>query len=298
MLEHNPSRLYRGPVGVILEPLVRRARGHGLARRHRWIWKAHKIVWRLTRSNRILIQGHDLLLDPGDSLGLSSGDYEPEERRWYESVLKSGDFVVEVGANIGYFTTILARAVGPNGRVIAYEPDPQVARILQRNVTHNGYQNVTVRTVAVADRSGSMTFYRSTRNRGDNRLFSHGRDAGSFQVPTVTLDQDLTAQFGLRRRVDLLKMDIQGAEPLAVDGLRQGLTTAPPKRILMEFWPHGIAGMGRDPRVLVQTLRQNGYSITTLDGCDFDLDKALRELTIENMRWVNLVCTHWEADEE
>ena len=240
-----------------------------------------------------MIDGHDLLLDEGDSLALASGSYEPEEASWYARTVNPGDLVVELGANIGYFSLLLARAAGPTGRVISYEPDPDLSRILDRNATANGYTNIDIRTAAVADRTGTMTYYRDRKNTGDNRLFTHGRDRDSFSVPVVTLDEDLGE---LDQRIDLVKMDIQGAEPLALDGMAGLLAERPPSRMLIEFWPHGILGMDRDPRGVLETLRQAGYRITKLDeDTELDFDSALREMTAENQRWTNLVCVRETA---
>lgn len=294
-MEHNPARLYRGPVGVVMEPLVRRLRGRGLARRHRWVWKAHRAVWRATRSNRVLIDGHDLELDMGDSLAIAKGWYEVDETEWYRSQVRTGDVVVEAGANIGYFTTLLARLVGPTGRVVAFEPDPELSRILERNVCANGYERIVdVRAIALADRPGDLTFYRARKNSGDNRLFSHGDDAAVFPVPVSTLDAELQ---GLGRPIDLLKMDIQGAEDLALAGFRHTLETSPPRRILMEFWPHGLVSMGADPVRLVDGLVGRGYSVRALGASDpFDVRTAVQALTVENEDWVNLVLVHESAE--
>ena len=288
--EHDPARLYRGAAGVLLEPLVRTVRGHGYARRYPIVWKAHRAIWRATRSNRVLIDGHDMLVDEGDSLALASGSYEPEETAWYKRNVSTGDLILDVGANVGYFSLLFARAAGPGGRVISYEPDPDLNQTLRRNVTANGYPNIDVRSVAVAHQAGTMTYYRALKSDGDNRLFSHGRDRDSFPVPVVPLDDDLE---DLDSRIDLVKMDIQGAEPLALDGMVRILRERPPRRMMLEFWPQGIVGMGRSPSDMISTLRSAGYRITKLDdGVELDLDLELRERTVENGKWVNLVCVH------
>lgn len=291
-MEHKAGQFYRGPVGTALEPAVRLLRGRGLARRHTVVWKAHRAVWRMTRSNRVQIDGHDLELDMGDTLALAKGWYEVEETAWYRQHVHPGEFVVEAGANIGYFTLLLARLVGPTGQVLCFEPDPETSRILTRNVAANGYRNVTVRPVAVADEPGELMFFRARKNAGDNRLFSHGDDAGRFPVPVVTLDDELRGE----RRVDLLKMDIQGAEALALGGMVRTLQEAPPRRILMEFWPHGIHGMGQDPKALIDRLVGFGYSVRALGGDGpFDVDRALRTMTVDNQEWVNLLLEHEEV---
>ena len=288
-MEHKPTQLYRGPLGWLAQPLVRRLRGRGLPYRHRVVWKAHRAMWRITRSNRVQIDGHDLQVDRLDSLALAKGWYEPDETAWYHKNVKPGDFVVEAGANVGFFTLMLARLVGPEGHVLTFEPDPQLHAILQRNISANGYSNITVRRTAVAEEPGEMTFFRASKNQGDNRLFSHGQDGATFPVTVVALDDELAGQ----PRVGLLKMDIQGAEALALKGLRDTLETRPPRLIMMEFWPHGIAGMGEDPREVVESLVRSGYTVSALgEEIPFDLHAVLSGLTVENQKWVNLEFRH------
>lgn len=285
--------MYRGPLGWLAQPFVRALRGHGLPYRYRLVWKAHRAMWRLTRSNRVYIHRHDLEVDRGDSLALAKGRYEPDESNFYRSHVKPGDFVIEAGANVGVFTCLLARLVGPDGSVETYEPDPELRRILEGNLARNGYRNVRVHAAAVADEPGEMTFFRNEGNQGDNRLFTHdGKDGATFPVRAVALDDDLAD----RPQVDLLKMDIQGAEVLALRGLRKTLADRPPRTIMMEFWPYGIAGMGGDPRAMIEELVGFGYDVTELrTGAPLDLDTALKEMTVENQRWVNLVLRHGSA---
>lgn len=299
-MEHNPARTYKGPVGVVLEPFVRRARGRGLTK-NRYAWKTHRLIWRGTRSNRVIIDGHDYQLDLGDALALASGSYAPAEKDWYNKHVRPGDVVVEAGANIGYFTLILARLVGETGRVISYEPDPALAAILRRNVAFNGYRNVTVREAACSDAEGDTTFYRSPVSTGDNRLFPHGANDDSFAVKVVRLDDDL-ARLEVPV-VDVLKMDIQGAEPLAMSGFSAHLTSNPPREMLIEFMPSGMLGMGNDPVAMIEAIEaagfeitvQDGYAETPWDGQPFDVHAALTELTLENQKWVNIAC-HRERD--
>jgi hypothetical protein len=91
-------------------------------------------------------------------------------------------------------------------------------------------------------------------------------------------------------------MDIQGAEALALGGMVRTLQEAPPRRILMEFWPHGIHGMGQDPKAPIDRLVGFGYSVRALGGDGpFDVDRALRTMTVDNQEWVNLLLEHEEV---
>lgn len=290
-MEHDPRKqLYRGPLGRIAQPAVDRLRGRGLPYRHRLVWKAHRAMWLATRSNRVVVDGHDLEVDRRDSLALAKGWYDPDENAFYTRTVKPGDVVVEAGANIGVFTLLLAKLVGPEGRVLSFEPDPELRRILEGNIARNGYDNVTVRAAAVAEEPGTMTFFRASRNQGDNRLFSHdGDDGASFPVDVVALDDELVGH----PRIDLLKMDIQGAEVLALRGLRTTLADLPPRAIMLEFWPHGIAGMGGDPRAMLEELIGFGYEAFEVNtDAPLDLDATLAELTVENKKWINVVLRH------
>ncbi|WP_310962183.1 FkbM family methyltransferase [Nocardioides terrisoli] len=291
-MEHNPDRLYRGPLGVVLEPFVRAVRGHGLTRRHRLVWWAHRAVWRLTRSNRVRLDGFELEVDLHDSLQLARGSYEPEEVAWYKEHVKPGDRVLELGANIGYFTCLYARLVGPDGRVVAYEPDPRLHAICQRNLVTNGFADrAEVRMCAVSDHPGRATFFRAGRNYGNNSLVRDDADAlggTSFEVELVRLDDDLA---DLAKPFDFVKMDIQGAESHALSGMQAILRDRPPRLMLLEFWPKGLVGMGRDPRDYLDQLAGAGYRVSELGSeGPVDVDSLLRRLTPENRGWTSLVC--------
>ncbi|CAM3598205.1 FkbM family methyltransferase [Smaragdicoccus niigatensis] len=266
-------------------------RGRGLATRFPILWTAHSRVRRALGVNRVQVLGHDFEVDANDTLHIAMrGSYELEETAWYQANVKTGDVVLEVGANIGYFTLLFAKLVGPTGLVLAFEPDPEISAILRRNVARNGYHNVDIRQVAAGAVSEQRQLHYSSENRGDNRFFALDGDTSSVAVEVRALDDELE---GLGRPIDLLKMDIQGFEPIALAGMHRVLSTNPPKRILMEFWPDGITAMGNDPAALLTTLRGAGYSIGELDsGVVKPVDDA--ELTARftpgDKRWVNLVC--------
>jgi FkbM family methyltransferase len=226
---------------------------------------------------------------------LASGAYEPAETQWYEGNVRTGDLVVELGANIGYFTLLFARLVGPTGAVRAYEPDPVLTQILERNVARNGYGNIEVRTAAVSDRTGRARFYRSHENLGDNRLFSHGDDAAVFDVDCVSLDDEFR---DVPQTIGVVKMDIQGAEPAAWRGMRRLLATNPPRALLIEFWPHGISGMGEDSAAFLRAIAAAGYSIREIDKAEHvEVSELVSRLTPENRLWVNLVCERSASNE-
>jgi len=125
---------------------------------------------------------------------------------------------LDVGANIGYYSLVAAQLVGPAGAVHAFEPSSGIRAKLEDNLRLNGLTNVQVHGEAVSDRRGEVTFYESSweLNQGISSLLPGDSRSIVTTVTSTTLD-DLTAQLG-GRAIDLIKMDIEGAEPFAIQG--------------------------------------------------------------------------------
>jgi hypothetical protein len=106
-----------------------------------------------------LDDGTRLWIDLGDygvSRSCMFGSYEPVETAFVRSMLKSGQNFIDIGANIGWFTMLAARIVGPSGRVYAFEPRPNTCERLRKSVSENGYSNVEVRQAALGTAPGRM----------------------------------------------------------------------------------------------------------------------------------------------
>jgi FkbM family methyltransferase len=189
--------------------------------------------------------------------------YEPEETRLVVRLLKQGDVFVDLGANIGYFDLIASGAVGSTGKVFAFEPDPTNLRLLRRNVEVNGCANVFVEPKAVTDTNRSVTLYLSSVNHGDHRIFAssddsesnEGRPRSSLPVDAVALD----SYFPPGSRVDLIKMDVQGAEYFALQGMKRLLRENRHVVLMLEFWPHGLRETGVAPLAFLQELLDLGF---------------------------------------
>jgi FkbM family methyltransferase len=158
------------------------------------------------RRESVEIGGHKLFLDPNDSLDLSIEPvYEPELTAAIQRETKPGNVVADVGANIGYYTLILARCVGPEGRVFAFEPDPVNFALLQRNIEVNGYRNVVAVNKAVSDRAGPTRLFLAPDNLADHRIFDPGDGRRSIPVETLVLDSLLKkGKLNNARHLDLM----------------------------------------------------------------------------------------------
>jgi FkbM family methyltransferase len=218
--------------------------------------------------------------------------YEPFETEWVQNLVRPGDAVLDLGAHIGYYTLLLARWVGPYGRVVAFEPDPTNFALLQRNVAANGYRHVELFNRAAADRSGPTLLYLSSDNAGDHRVWAPTEARPSVAVETVELDR----LFGdADRHFDFIKMDVQGAEYAAARGMR-GLLGRPGRRYLVtEYWPLGLRSAGAEPADYLGLLEELGFRFYVIDEVRRQLTRTAQTRLLEVLDparddFVNLLC--------
>jgi len=222
---------------------------------------AHAIVKRLI-PRQVRVRGIDLMLNQDDAVlcgSIALGCYEHADLDMFLETLRPGMCVVDAGANIGLYAAAAAGKVGPAGTVIAIEPNPRNSDLMRETVRINRLENVRIFQAALSNATGTGRLYLGDDNVGDCRIFPCEDERKTVAVPTVTLD-DLVAREQIPP-IDVMKIDIQGAEAFAFDGMRNALAASPRIRILMEFWPWGIRRSGRDPAELLRGFRELGFSI-------------------------------------
>lgn len=187
--------------------------------------------------------------------GSVDGVYEQTETCAVRRILRPGQVFIDVGAHVGYYTVLAARIVGPGGIVHAFEPDPENAAVLRRNV--GAFPGIAVvHECAVSDRSGRALLYRSTENSGDHRLYeTPGRAA--VDVMVMTLD----SVFLRSRPVDFIKIDVQGEECRVLRGARALLEGSPRITGMIEFSPEHLRLAGSRPEELLEMLVGLGFRI-------------------------------------
>ena len=223
---------------------------------------------RLVRGNvvRTTVHGRPFYVDTRDNIVsfeiLFRRTWEPRETSLLGSIIEPGDYIVDIGGHIGYYAVMFGAAVGPTGRVLAVEPDPDNAAVLRMNVAINKLEGVvTIVEAAAGERSSSADLYRAeTRNRGDHRMYRAGINRSTVTVQVIAID-DSTAGWG---RVDLIKMDIQGYEPHALKGMLGTLRSNDNVVLVTEFWPAGMRLSGSDPAAFLEELRALGFVFFTM----------------------------------
>jgi FkbM family methyltransferase len=193
---------------------------------HRVPVKAH-----LANGMRVVVPWND---DGGRAI-CDAGLYEPVSVELFERLLRPGMVVVDAGANVGQYTLLACSAIGDGGRVISFEPDPVTFDWLRRNCELNRLRNVSLHQRAVYDERTSLELHlASTRDSGSNSLVAEPwiSESKTVRVDCVRLD-DVLASEGVHR-VDVIKVDIEGAELAALRGAEQTLRAARPV-LVVEF---------------------------------------------------------------
>lgn len=221
-------------------------------------WK--NIFW---TSDRL---GMDLDLATYPDCCMAFGLYELSTARLIKRLLGPGDHFVDGGANIGYFTMIAAKRVGPTGRVDAFEPQPDNHARLLTNLRRNGLADaVNVHNLALLDRSDSIEIHSSREqgiNHGSASIFvEEGSQTYASKVKGERMDQVLA---GTQPR--LIKLDIEGAETLAVEGMKGLLDHPKPPTVIAEYNAEAAQIAGFESRAFVDRLlqAQPRYSVSVI----------------------------------
>jgi FkbM family methyltransferase len=260
---------------LALSPPVDGMRGAGGART--LYYRLQDAIWKGTRRSIWEIEGSKMYLDPWAQSPLRStyrsylsGPNEPLTTRLFKASVRPGDTVIDIGANVGFYTLLAARLVGSSGRVYAFEPEPRNFEILCRNISLNAYSHVTPRRCAVWRRDGQVNLYLSNdRDTGAHTLrarhamkYFDSEEGGNFaEVDCVTLDAVLDKSM----HVDVIKMDIEGAEAGALEGMSRTIRNSQRLKIFTEFYPRAVREMGDSPELFLANLMEYGFSATLID---------------------------------
>ncbi len=203
------------------------------------------------------LDGQRMKLDWQTQKAFVFGTYECEVTRKIQELVQPGSTAVDIGAHIRYHTLLLAKQVGPTGRVIAFEPLPENFEVLEENVRLNGYHNVLPENKAVVDRSGRVAL---AQNSNDLLTSTASVVSGAgIEVEAVSLD-DYFADSPGHDRVAFIKIDIEGSEVPALSGMAGVLKNDRPFLIVEA---HGFDQHGdRHPAIML--LAKAGYVVCYL----------------------------------
>lgn len=229
------------------------------------IYRRARFFW----TGTVSVDGMELHINPNDrwmtQVILKTGAWEPTETEALCGLLKPGDTFVDVGACFGYYTLLASKRVGPKGRVIAFEPDPDNFAILKHNVESNGCSNVVLVQKALSSGPGTLQLHVSRSNKGASSFFQSKDtedEAAVVEVEALALDDYLKSTGG---RIDLVKIDTEGAEGFILEGMQDTLRQHPGIRVIIEYYPYKLRTSGYDPAKILACLVKQGFAIRKID---------------------------------
>lgn len=229
---------------------------------------------------------------------MRSGCYEKYETELFKKIVKKRMVVVDVGANIGYYTLIAAELVGEKGKVFAFEPEPENYALLVRNIEANGYKNAVPVPKAVSNKEGTTRLFLSPDgNTGWHRIYDLQDGWNSIEVETVSLDEFFKDQ---EDRIDVIKMDVEGAEMAVLQGMSQILKRNVNLKIFTEFSPTLLEKFGSSPEGYLNQLIKHGFKLYGID----EQNEQIRAIDIDSLRqlrtdwkFANLLCLKGKCDQ-
>jgi len=228
----------------------------------------YKLFWPYKKA--IEIQGSKMLIDskntPPEILKTfetyaENLVHEKATTELFKKIVKNGDMVVDLGANIGYFTLLAAKLVGSSGKVFAFEPEPRNYSYLVKNIKLNNYNQASAFQKAVSDKKGKTKLYICDYDTGHHTInkptgieaYSRGRAVleKSIDIETITLDDFFK---GKEESIDVTKMDVEGAEALTLAGMDNILRKNKKLKMFIEFFPLLIEKMGSSSEEFINKL--------------------------------------------
>ncbi|MEK6889286.1 MAG: FkbM family methyltransferase [Nanoarchaeota archaeon] len=254
---------------------------------------ARKIYGKLTKTKvagHLNIGGFKIYPDSNDSLGLSQKkDFFEKSRvaKVMRAFVKPGQITLDIGANIGVYSLLLAKLVGKKGKVYSFEPDGDNFRTLVKNTKLNRYENVVFIKKAVSDKTGRIKLYLSEWNKGDHRIYPSDENRESVEIESISLDDFFRVN---KEKISFIKIDTQGAEALLFKGGKKFFKDKKPI-VFLEFWPVGISGSGEDPE---EFLRQMNANFKIYSGREISKEitpgEILAEASVKKRNYIDLLC--------
>lgn len=196
-----------------------------------------------------------------------------EEINLLRKLIKPGAVVYDIGANIGFYATLLSELAGPKGKVVCFEPDKHNFRYLQQAAGKKS--NVLLFQKAVSDKAGELKIYRSKLLNVDHRTYPVNNYESVEIIEAVCLDDLVPDSLP---SPDVIKIDIQGYELAAFHGMRRILEEVTNLKIIAEFWPHGFKRAGTSALEFYDFLEGLGYRFSLIgDGSVSPLNRTYIE---------------------
>jgi FkbM family methyltransferase len=226
-------------------------------------WKEFVYSLKDRKSSVVDVEGFKLALHQHDSIISesirNSKVWAEAETRLFRELIKPGMVVVDVGANIGYFSLLASVLVGSGGHVHAFEPDPLNCSLLRKSIRLNDVSNIEVVQMALSDDNATISLFIDSQNKGDHRIWEPtGESRKRIDIRATTLDDYLDQK---QTRASFIKIDVQGAEGKVLGGMKKTFTDTKLQYLTLEFWPSALRKCGTSPEQILKQIIDAGFTI-------------------------------------
>jgi FkbM family methyltransferase len=271
--------------------------GKGIDKKFPFLLRVYKFIFSSvndTREYTVSIPLQSKLIVSGNDLGLGSflrtkGEYEPQLTKQFIAALKEGDIVLDIGANVGYYTVLASKLVGKKGKVYAFEPSPQSLPLLKKNLAFNNCKNVIVVEKALGKNEDEhVAFYLDKANPGESRLAGHGQRE-TMKIESTTLDNFVTKNN--IKKIAVIKVDVEGREPWVFAGGKEVLTAANTK-LFFECNQNALAEVGYSVSQLLSMVTDYKFVIKEMidesEKKSIPFDQEIFKKKLEKVNYLNL----------
>jgi len=217
----------------------------------------------------INIFGHEMFLQKNGfvSIGLAkNGIHEKTITEYAKNTIKKNDWVIDIGANIGYYAIIFADWVGTQGKVFAFEPEPSNFKILKKNIHHNNFENIFAENLAVAEKEKKTKLYLSKKASGQHKIYYTPALSKKFiSIDCCSLDEYFTKNKYDIDKISFVKIDVEGSEFGVLKGMKSILENKN-LEIVFEFDPNQIRDYGINPSEILKFLSDYNFHFSIINN--------------------------------
>jgi FkbM family methyltransferase len=209
------------------------------------------------------VEGIKLYLDSKSTFApglMINRTYDKGTTKLFRDLIKEGMVILDIGANVGYYSLIAARLAGEKGLVFAFEPAPDNFAFLVKNIEVNGFSNIIPVQKAVSNKTGKGSLF--LWDEPDLHSMREHNEKGAIEVEVTSVDEFME---NINRPIDLVKMDVEGWEMRVLEGMPETIRRNPNLKIITEFSPHYLQKSGCSPAGFLEKLKDCGFKLYIID---------------------------------
>jgi FkbM family methyltransferase len=258
--------------------------------KNKFVYNAAESLKEFLKPKFVEIEGCKLLLDKTDRHCFTIyGNSEEGKMSHLKKIITPGQTVVDVGANIGIYSVVLAKFVEKQGHVFAFEPAPDNVKLLRKTIKLNQFDNITVTQKAISNKPGIASFY-LVDGISSHSLMDYGKSINKIDVEVESLDNFFQ---DYEKPIDFIKIDAEGYDFKVILGMQNIISKTQNLKIFVEFDPKRLIKIGDSPQELLRFMQNNRFSIRDLIADEMvtsdDIDKTVEKYMGEP-HYTDLLC--------